>query len=87
MTTTPPAKKHARDMTEAEFAEANRRHAWRAAPVTKSAAKTASGNSHAAHRGAAGSTTTTPAAPKHARDMTCDEFRAANAARAWRTPR
>jgi len=33
-TKTPPAMKHARDMTDEEFAEANRRRAWRGAVQT-----------------------------------------------------
>jgi hypothetical protein len=33
-TQTPPALKHARDMTDAEFAETNKRKAWRGANAT-----------------------------------------------------
>lgn len=72
-----------RAMTDAEFAEANRRRAWRETLGTLPAAETAPGearlveqrNSHAG---------STPPLVKHARDMTDAEFSAANAAKAWR---
>jgi hypothetical protein len=67
-------KKHARDMTEAEFAEANRAKAWRT-PIAKTPASSSS------------STPPPPGdapAPKAALQMTDAEFEIANRNKDWR---
>ncbi len=90
--TSPPSApaKHARDMTDAEFAEACRTKEWRNAIATKPPTQIAPAETRPPDRRDSSTSTTSPpsqpAAPamKHPRDMTDAEFAEACAEHAWR---